>query len=140
MALSMEARNLVVRHTGSRTDIRTLTRVCKDFQAIAERALYNTLYLSGIDTTIFLCNILAGQPCVGGYVEALTVAVKNDEASSEEEVSSHFPKEYWRSVGARLRSVRRLLHLTIHVDFIGNPSHAWILEGCHSGFGRSVGI
>jgi len=130
MVLSMEARNLIVRHTGSRTDICTLARVCKDFQVVAERALYNTLYLSGIDATTSLCNVLASQPRVAGYVEALTVAVKNDEASSEEEVSSHFPEEYWRSVGAGLRSVRRLLHLTIHVDIIGNSSHAWILEGC----------
>jgi len=130
MALSMEARNLTVRHTGSRTDTCTLARVCKDFQVVAEHTLYNTLYLSGINATIFLCNVLVNQPHAAGYVEALTVAMKNDEASSEEEVSPHFPEEYWRSVGAGLRSVRRLLHLTIHVDFIGNSSHAWILEGC----------
>jgi len=130
MALSMEARNLIVKHTRSRRDICALARVCKDFQVVAERTLYNTLYLSGIDATISLCNVLASQPRVAGYVENLTVAVKNGEPSTEEEVSSHFPEEYWRSVGAGLRSVRRLSHLTIQVDFIGNSSHAWILEGC----------
>jgi hypothetical protein len=130
MTLSMEVRNLIVRHSGSRRDICALARVCKDFQVVAERSLYNTLYLSGTDATISLCNVLASQPRVAGYVEALTVAVKNDETSSEEEVSSHFREEYWRSVGAGLRSVHRLLHLTVQVDFIGNSSHAWILDGC----------
>lgn len=130
MALSMEARNLIVKYTGSRRDICALARVCKDFQVVAERTLYNTLYLSGIDATISLCNVLASQSRVAGYVENLTVAVKNSEPSTEEEVSSHFPEEYWRSVGAGLRSVRRLSHLTIQVDFIGNSSHAWILEDC----------
>ena len=130
MSLSMEARNLIVQHAGSRGDICTLARVCKDFQVVAERALYNTLYLSSIDATISLCNVLAGQPRVAGYVEALTVAIRNDESSGEEEVSSHFPEEYWRSVGAGLRSVHRLLHLAIQVDFIGNSGHAWILDGC----------
>jgi len=130
MALSMEARHLIVRHAGSRGDICALARVCKDFQVVAERSLYNTLCLSGMDTTTFLCDILAGQPRVAGYVEALTIAVRNDEATSEEEGSSHFPEEYWRSVGAGLRSIHRLLHLTIHIDFIGNSDHAWILDGC----------
>ena len=130
MTLSMEARNLIVQYVGSRRDICALARVCKGFQVVAERTLYHTLYLSGIDATTSLCNVLAGQPRVAGYVEALTVAVRDDEASGEEEVSSHFPEEYWRSVGAGLRSAHRLLHLTIQVDFIGNSAHGWILDGC----------
>ena len=130
MALSMEARNMIVQYAGSRRDIGALARVCKDFQVVAERALYNTLSLSGINATISLCNVLAGQPRVAAYVEALTVAVRNGETSNEEEVSSHFPEEYWRCVGAGLRSVHRLLHLTIQVEFIGNSSHAWVLNGC----------
>ena len=130
MVLSMEARHLIVQYVRRRRDIFTLTRVCKDFQAVAERALYNNLYLSGINATVSLCNVLAGQPRVAGYVEALTIAVRNDETTSEEEISSHPPEEYWRSVGAGLRSVHRLLHLTVQVDFIGNSGHAWILDGC----------
>ena len=130
MALSMEARHLIVQHAESRGDICALARVCKNFQLVAERALYNTLYLSGIDTTISVSNILAGQPRVAGYVEALTIAVRNDETTDEEEVSPHFPEEYWRSVGAGLRSAHRLLHLTVQVDFIGNSDHAWVLDGC----------
>ena len=130
MALSMEARHLIVQHAGSRGDICALARVCKNFQLVAERALYNTLYLSGIDTTISICNILASQPRVAGYVEALTIAVRNDETTDEEEGSPHFPEEYWRSVGAGLRSAHRLLHLTVQVDFIGNSDHAWVLDGC----------
>jgi len=130
MTLSMEARHLIVQHAGSRGDICALARVCKNFQLVAERALYNTLYLSGIDTTISICNILASQPRVAGYVEALTIAVRSDETTGEEEVSPHFPEEYWRSVGAGLRSAHRLLHLTVQVDFIGNSDHAWVLDGC----------
>jgi len=133
MALSMEARHLIVQHAESRRDVCALARVCKNFQVVAERALYNTLYLSGIDATISLCNVLASQPRVAGYVEALTIAVRNDETTNEEEVSSNFPDEYWRSVGAGLRSTHRLLHLVIQVDFIGNSSHAWILDGCQFG-------
>lgn len=130
MTLSMEARNLIVRHAESKRDVCALARVCKDFQVAAERALYNTLYLSGIDATVSLCNILAGQPRVAGYVEALTISARDDEASTEEEVSPRFPEEYWRSVGAGLRSVHRLLRLTIQVEFIGDSRHAWILDGC----------
>lgn len=130
MALSMEARHLIVHHAESRMDICALARVCKGFQPVAERALYNTLHLSGVDTTISLCNALAGQPRVASYVETLTIAVRNDVTACEEEVSSHFPEEYWRCVGAGLRSTHRLLHLTIQVDFIGNSNHAWILDDC----------
>ena len=130
MALSMEARHLIVHHAESRMDICALARVCKGFQPVAERALYNTLHLSGIDTTISLCNALAGQPRVASYVETLTIAVRNDVTACEEEVLSHFPEEYWRCVGAGLRSTHRLLHLTIQVDFIGNSDHAWILDDC----------
>lgn len=130
MALSMEVRHLIVQHAGSRGDICALTRVSRDFQPVAERALYNTLYLSGIDTTMSLCNALADQPRVAGYVEALTIAVRNGEATCEEGASPHFPEEYWRSVGAGLRSAHRLLHLTFQVDFIGNSNHAWVLDGC----------
>ncbi|KAF9649428.1 hypothetical protein BDM02DRAFT_3186321 [Thelephora ganbajun] len=128
MSLSMEARHLVVQHA-SRRDVCALARVCKDFQVVAERSLYNTLYLSGINATMSLCNVLAGQPRVAAYVETLTIAVMDDETTGEEEISPHFP-EYWRSVGAGLRSAHRLLHLTIQVDFIGNSHHAWILDGC----------
>jgi len=130
MVLFMEARNMIVQYTESRRDICALARVCKSFQVVAERALYNTLSLSGINATMSLCNVLAGQPRVAGYVETLTLTVRNDETSSEEEVSSHFPEDYWGCVGSGLRSVHRLLHLTIQVDFIGNSGHAWVLNGC----------
>lgn len=130
MVLSMEARNLIVQHAESKSDVCALARVCKNFQVAAERSLYNTLYLSGIDATVSLCNILAGQPRVAGYVEALTVSARDDETSTEEEVSPRFPEEYWRSVGAALRSLHRLLHLAIQVEFIDDSRHAWILDGC----------
>ena len=130
MALSMEARQLIVQHVESKGDICALARVCKNFQVVAERSLYNTLYLSGIDTTMSLCNILANQPRVADYVEDLTIDVRHDETTSEEEELSHLPEEYWESVGAGLRSAHRLLHLAVHVDFIGDSANAWILDDC----------
>lgn len=130
MALSMEARHLIVQYAWSRKDICTLARVCKNFQVVAERSLYNTISLSGTDATMSICNVLASQPRVAAYVENLTIAVRDDETTSEEEVSSHPPEEYWRSVGAGLRSVHRLLHLAVQVDFIGHSTHSWILDGC----------
>jgi hypothetical protein len=130
MALSMEARQLIVQHVESKGDVCALARVCKNFQVVAERSLYNTLYLSGIGTTISLCNVLADQPRVADYVEDLTIDVRHDETASEEEESSHLPEEYWESVGAGLRSAHRLLHLAVHVDFIGDSANAWILDDC----------
>lgn len=130
MVLSMEARQLIVQYSRSRGDICALARVCKDFQVVAERSLYNTLHLSGTGATMSVCNVLAGQPRVAAYVETLTITVRDDEADSEEEVSPHLPEEYWSSIGAGLRSTHRLLRLTIQVDFIGHSHHAWILDGC----------
>lgn len=129
MTLSMEARHLIVQYA-SRGDVCVLARVCKDFQVVAERSLYNALHLSGIDATMSVCNLLASQPRVATYVESLTIAARDDESAGEEEAPSHIPEEYWRSLGAGLRSVHRLLHLTIQVDFIGHSTHAWILDGC----------
>ena len=130
MVLSMEARRLIVQYAGNRGDICSLARVCKDFQAVAERSLYNSIHLSGTDATMSVCNVLASQSRVAAYVESLTIAVRDDEIFSEGEVSSHLPEEYWRSVGAGLRSTHRLLHLGIQVDFISHSRHAWILGGC----------
>jgi hypothetical protein len=130
MLLSMEAKQLIVRYARSRGDICALARVCKGFQVVAERSLYNTLSLSGADATMSVCNLLVNQPRVAAYVETLTIVVRDDETASEEEVLSYLPEEYWRSIGAGLRSTHRLSHLTIQVDFIGHSRHAWILDGC----------
>ena len=126
----MEARQLIVQYSGSRGDVCTLARVCKDFQVVAERSLYSSLYLSGTGATMSVCNILASQPRVAAYVETLTIVGRDDESVIEEEVLSHFSEAYWRSVGAGIRSTHRLSRLTIQVDFIGNSHHAWILDGC----------
>lgn len=130
MVLSMEVRQLIVQYARGRGEICALARVCKDFQVVAERSLYNTLYLSGTGMTMSVCNVLASQPRVATYVETLTIAVRDDETASEEEVSFNPPEEYWISVAAGLRSTHRLLHLSIQVDFIGHSHHAWILDGC----------
>ena len=126
----MEARQLIVQYAKSRGDICALARVCKGFQVVAERSLYNTLYLSGADATMSVCNILANRPRVAAYVETLTIVVRDDETSGEEGAPSHLSEEYWISIGAGLRSTHRLLHLSFQVDFIGHSRHAWILDGC----------
>lgn len=130
MVLSMEARQLIVQYARSRGDICALARVCKNFQVVAERSLYNILYLSGTDTTMSVCDVLASQPRVASFVEILTIVVRDDETVSEEEAPSHLSEEYWRSLGAGLRSVQRLSRLTIQVDFVGHSHHARILDGC----------
>ena len=131
MVLSMEARQLIVQYASSKRDICALARVCKDFQVVAERSLYNNLHLSAsVDVTRSVCNVLASQPRVANYVETFTILVRDDDSSSEGEPSSHISDEYWGSVAAGLRSTHRLLHLTIHVDLIFHSAHAWILDGC----------
>ena len=130
MVLSMEIRQLIVEYARSTGDICVLARVSRDFQVVAERFLYNTLDLSGTDATMSVCNVLATQPRVATYVETLTIAVRDEETASEEEMSSHLTEEYWRSIGAGLRSTHRLMRLTVQVDFIGHSHHAWILDGC----------
>ena len=121
---------MIVRYAKSRKDICVLARVCKGFQVVAERSLYNTLCLSGTGATMSVCNILASQPRVAVYVETLTITVRDNETDREGELSHHLTQEYWGSVKAGLRSTHRLLRLTIQIDFIGHSHHAWVLDGC----------
>lgn len=130
MVLSMEIRQLIVAYARSKGDICALAQVSRDFQVVAERFLYSTLDLSGTDATISVCNVLASQPRVAAYVEILTIAVRDEETAGEEELSPHLPEEYWRSMGAGLRSTHRLMRLTIQVDYIGHSHHAWVLDRC----------
>ncbi|EEB91731.1 hypothetical protein MPER_09863 [Moniliophthora perniciosa FA553] len=84
MELSLEAYRNIVKNVRSRADIATLCRVSKGFQYVAERALYNTLYMHDIGTTMALCNTLAQQPRVSSLVEALTISLSASSSDGEE--------------------------------------------------------
>ncbi|KAK7045773.1 hypothetical protein VNI00_007174 [Paramarasmius palmivorus] len=95
MELSLEAYRNIVKNVRSRADIATLCRVSKGFQYVAERALYNTLYMHDVGTTMALCSTLAQQPRVSCLVEALTISlsVTSGEEDSDEEVEKAEEKD-----------------------------------------------
>lgn len=135
MELSLEAYRNVVRNIGNRTDIATLCRVSKGFQYVAERALYNTLYMRSPHDAISLCETLAGQPRLSSLVDALTINLADDEDESEdeegeEEEPSHLPEEYWSSIARALECTTRLRYLNIHINTNSVTSTAWILKNC----------
>lgn len=125
----MEAHYLIVQNLSSRCDICSLSRVSRSFQVAAERVLYNTLYLSGSQTTAALCNSLAKQPRVSVYVEALTISRTDEEGEMDEETIPP-TEDYWNLVSSALRGTTRLRHLTIHLEDAAGFEHAWILDGC----------
>ncbi|KAK1227599.1 hypothetical protein PQX77_009399 [Marasmius sp. AFHP31] len=73
MELSLEVYRTILKNVRSRADIAALCRVSKGFQYVAERALYNTLYMHDVRTTMALCRTLAQQPRVALLVDALTI-------------------------------------------------------------------
>ncbi|KAE9397586.1 hypothetical protein BT96DRAFT_976929 [Gymnopus androsaceus JB14] len=85
MELSLEAYRTIIKNVQSRSDLATLCLVSRSFRRVAERALYNTLYMREVDMTKKLCDALVGQPRVADWVEALTIAVEEDDGGQEEE-------------------------------------------------------
>ncbi|KAG5220360.1 MAPKK kinase [Salix suchowensis] len=121
MELSLEAYRNIVKYVGNRADIATLCRVSKSFRHVAQRALYNTLYLRDVHSTISLCGLLAREPRLATLVDALTISFSgaqeggsdddsSESGSDEEEASSQPPSasEYWAAVAPALRQTVRL--------------------------------
>ncbi|KAF9063332.1 hypothetical protein BDP27DRAFT_1335347 [Rhodocollybia butyracea] len=79
MELSLESYRIVVKHTHSRADLATLCLVSKGFRRVAERALYNTLYMSEVKKAKRMCETFVGQPRIAALVEALVIAIEKDE-------------------------------------------------------------
>lgn len=76
MELSLEAYRIIVNNVRSRVDLATLCLVSKGFRRVAERALYNTLFMHETERTERICKTLVGQPRVAELVEALTIAIE----------------------------------------------------------------
>ncbi|TFK68824.1 hypothetical protein BDN72DRAFT_768746 [Pluteus cervinus] len=134
MELSLEAYRNIVKNVGSRADIVTLCRVSKGFQNVAERALYNTLYVRHDQDTVALCHTLTNTPRLSVLVDALTIDLTNEVDSSEDESDSHervsLPEGYWDLVAGALQHTTQLHFFTIDVDNAFDSSTAWILNNC----------
>ncbi|KAH7872380.1 uncharacterized protein C8R40DRAFT_1071860 [Lentinula edodes] len=79
MELSLEAYRIIVNNVRSRVDLATLCLVSKGFRRVAERALYNTLFMHETERTERICKTLVSQPRVAELVEALTIAIEEGE-------------------------------------------------------------
>ncbi|TFK38937.1 hypothetical protein BDQ12DRAFT_722792 [Crucibulum laeve] len=134
MDLSLEAYRTIVKSVGNRADIATLCRVSRSFRYVAERALYNTLYMRNVYETISLCDTLAKQPRLATLVDALTIFLSDAEPSSDSEEEEEEPERvdppdsYWSSIAQALEQTSNLRYLNIHVNNGSNTSSAWILD------------
>lgn len=140
MDISLEVYRNIVKSVGNRADISSLCRVSKGFQYVAERALYNTLYMRDARITMLLCETLSHQPRLSFLVDALTIYLSGDQEDSESEgegggdtESVSLPEGYWDTIARALRSATRLRYLNIHINNTSDTSiakNAWILDDC----------
>ncbi|KAF9034373.1 hypothetical protein BJ165DRAFT_678808 [Panaeolus papilionaceus] len=138
MELTLEAYRNIVRNVGNRADISTLCRVCQGFRNVAEKALYNTLFLQNDEGTDLLCRTLAESPRLAALVDALTISIdsgEEDDTSSEESLIEEpmpleLPESFWPSISVALKGTSQLRYLNIHLPNDGTFSNAlsWILN------------
>ncbi|PPQ72817.1 hypothetical protein CVT24_012893 [Panaeolus cyanescens] len=138
MELTLEAYRNIVRSVGNRADISTLCRVCQGFRNVAEKALYNTLFLQDDEGTELLCRTLAGSPRLAFLVDALTISIESedeDDTSSEKSdmedtTPLQLPESFWPSIALALESTTQLRYLNIHLPSDGNFSNSlsWVLK------------
>lgn len=128
MELSLEAYRLIINGITDRIDICALSRTSKGFQYAAERALYNTIYISNTSSALRLWESLSDQPRVSTLVEALTLSVPEDENGEVESL----PTDYWNLLSRALARTTRLRHLNLHFNGIEDPPRAAILS--HAAF------
>ncbi|KAL0568928.1 hypothetical protein V5O48_013048 [Marasmius crinis-equi] len=93
MELSLEVYRTILKNVRSRADIAALCRVSKGFQYVAERALYNTVFMHDVETTMALCRTLARQPRVSLLVEALTISLSGFPTEEERNGSDDSDEE-----------------------------------------------
>ncbi|KAJ3894818.1 hypothetical protein GG344DRAFT_40077 [Lentinula edodes] len=159
MELSLEAYRIIVNNVRSRVDLATLCLVSKGFRRVAERALYNTLFMHETERTERMCKTLVSQPRVAELVEALTIAIEeaeerrgegeapaeedeeeggggDDEATDteENEAQSGTEENLWPAISDALKKMSRLRHLSIVIDGSFSSPYsgrlAWILIDC----------
>ncbi|KAJ3981755.1 hypothetical protein F5890DRAFT_1417065 [Lentinula detonsa] len=136
MELSLEAYRIIINNVRSRVDLATLCLVSKGFRRVAERALYNTLFMHEAARTKQICKALASQSRVAELVEALTIAIEEDDRRGEEEerVRPETQEDIWPAISDALKKMARLRHLSVVIDgTLSSPYSgrlAWILNDC----------
>lgn len=132
MALPPDACGLIVQNVAdSRSTLVSLCTVSKQFKIAAERALYNTLELSGHQRITQVCTVLARNPRLAMLVVALSVHGEDDDDTEEEEPedSEEPPFEMWQSLCFALRRTTRLRFLNLYFQDGAQTDKAWILHG-----------
>ncbi|KAJ4482564.1 hypothetical protein J3R30DRAFT_3287099 [Lentinula aciculospora] len=133
MELSLEAYRIIVNNVRSRVDLAMLCLVSKGFRRVAERALYNTIFMHEAERTKKICKTLVSQPRVAELVEALTIAIEEDEGRGEDE-GIQAQKNLWPAIADALKKMTRLRHLSVVIDgSLTSPYSgrlAWILADC----------
>ncbi|KAF8148244.1 hypothetical protein B0H34DRAFT_668974 [Crassisporium funariophilum] len=134
MELTLEAYRNILKHVGSRADVAALCRVSKGFRHVAERALYNTLFLGSDNEAVLLCHTLANSMRLSALVDALTISLLEEVESSDSEGEvyddepTELPDMYWTSVSQALQQTVHLRYLNIHINNGSTTSTAWILD------------
>ncbi|KAF8648976.1 hypothetical protein AX16_006090 [Volvariella volvacea WC 439] len=160
MDLSLEAYRNIVNHVGSRADIVALCGVSRGFKYVAERALYNTLYMRNYDQTMALCRTLADTPRLAVLVEALTIYAldggsnggsgdgensEDDKEDDDDDGSTSASADEGQEDSKRepqampdnyWDTISRALQQTTQLRYLNihvnstSTSNAWILSGC----------
>ncbi|KAJ7599843.1 hypothetical protein C8J56DRAFT_1072468 [Mycena floridula] len=131
MDLSLEAYRIIVKNVNNRSDMVALCRVSKAFQHAAERALYNTLFMHDVTTTMLLCETLSRQSRISALVDALTISLSDSDASlgssaeqDEEEELEYYDEDQENPVSIHSSSTTRQ-HLQTANPGTGLPNDYW---------------
>lgn len=138
MELTLEAYRSIVKNVGNRADIATLCGVSHGFRRVAERALYNTLFMQNDTETVLLCNTLTTSPRLAALVDALTIVLadrhdssdSDHDGSGDEESATGQPAMDWQSIHGALVCTTQLRYFNVHINDGSSTSTAWVLEGC----------
>lgn len=132
--MTPEACQLVVRYASSRADLCSLCAVSKTFRTAAERALYNTLFLVGSNsTTQSLCHTLITQLRLAHLVGAITIHIPptgGSTDSTDELPATTVTNDFWANVSRALHNATFLRHLNIHINDDSDTAMAWIFQRC----------
>lgn len=139
MELTLEAYRNVVKNVGSRADIATLCGVSRGFRQVAERALYNTLFMRNDEETSILCRTLANSSSLGAHVDALTILLsdEDDDSNNDEDDDDEFDDERseqadidWAAVARALERTVNLRYFNVHINDGSTTAVSWILNRC----------
>ncbi|KIM36542.1 hypothetical protein M413DRAFT_288553 [Hebeloma cylindrosporum] len=142
MELTFEAYRIVLKYVEGRADMAALCRVSRRFRRVAERALYDTLFMRNDDATVSLCKTLATSSRLAMHVDALTIYSSDDDdadddSSDDDDNSENTQDESsppsrmdWAAVAGALQRTTRLRYLNVHISSSSITSTGWVLEGC----------